>query len=127
VPLSPDLFAGIKVLLFLARETIGRQLVPICLVPIRFDAALSQFRQYVSQASWENFVSSYGCRMPANLHQTENSKLLNPSMDFVLHSLRHTMLTGLGKSGADAFTIMRIAGHRGVPFRSVIFIPAMSS
>jgi integrase len=30
--------------------------------------------------------------------------------DFVLHSLRHTMLTRLGESGVDAFT-MRIAGH----------------
>jgi site-specific recombinase XerD len=31
--------------------------------------------------------------------------------DFVIHSLRHTMLTRLGEAGADAFTIMRIAGH----------------
>ena len=29
--------------------------------------------------------------------------------DFVLHSLRHTMLTRLGESGVDAFTIIRIA------------------
>jgi integrase len=34
--------------------------------------------------------------------------------DFVIHSLRHTMLTRLGESGADAFTIMRIAGHSNV-------------
>lgn len=34
--------------------------------------------------------------------------------DFVVHSLRHTMLTRLGESGADAFTIMRIAGHSSV-------------
>lgn len=31
--------------------------------------------------------------------------------NFALHSLRHTMLTWLGESGVDAFTIMRIAGH----------------
>jgi integrase len=31
--------------------------------------------------------------------------------DFVLHSLRHTMLTRLGESGADGLTIVRIAGH----------------
>ena len=31
--------------------------------------------------------------------------------DFVLHSLRHTMLTRLGEAGVDAFTIMKIAGH----------------
>ena len=34
--------------------------------------------------------------------------------DFVIHSLRHTMLTLLGEAGADAFTIMRIAGHSSV-------------
>lgn len=32
----------------------------------------------------------------------------------VVHSLRHTMLTRLGEAGADAFTIMRIAGHSSV-------------
>lgn len=34
--------------------------------------------------------------------------------DFVIHSLRHTMLTRLGEAGTDAFTIMRIAGHSTV-------------
>jgi len=34
--------------------------------------------------------------------------------DFVIHSLRHTMLTRIGEAGADAFTIMRIAGHSSV-------------
>jgi integrase len=34
--------------------------------------------------------------------------------DFVLHSLRHSMLTRLGESGVDAFTIMRIAGHSSI-------------
>jgi integrase len=37
-----------------------------------------------------------------------------PGKDFVLHSLRHTFLTRLGEAGADAFTIMRIAGHSSV-------------
>jgi integrase len=36
------------------------------------------------------------------------------STDFVMHSLRHTMLTRLGESGVDAFTIMRIAGHSSI-------------
>jgi hypothetical protein len=31
--------------------------------------------------------------------------------EFVLYSLRHTMLTRLGEAGADVFSIMRIAGH----------------
>jgi integrase len=39
---------------------------------------------------------------------------LKLSKDFVIHSLRHTMLTRLGESGVDAFTIMRIAGHSSV-------------
>ena len=36
------------------------------------------------------------------------------SDEFVIHSLRHTMLTRLGESGASAFTIMRIAGHSSI-------------
>jgi integrase len=34
--------------------------------------------------------------------------------EFVLHSCRHTALTRLGEAGADAFTIMRLAGHSSV-------------
>ena len=34
--------------------------------------------------------------------------------DFVLHSLRHTCLTRLGEAGADAFTIVKLAGHSSV-------------
>ena len=34
--------------------------------------------------------------------------------EFVLHSLRHTALTRLGEAGADAFTIMKLAGHSSV-------------
>lgn len=33
---------------------------------------------------------------------------------FVLHSLRHSCLTRLGEAGADAFTIMKLAGHSSV-------------
>ena len=36
------------------------------------------------------------------------------SKDFVLPSLRHTCLTRLGEAGADAFTIMKLAGHSSV-------------
>ncbi len=41
------------------------------------------------------------------------SKPIFPA-DFVLHSLRHTMLIRLGESGVDAFAIMRIAGHSSI-------------
>lgn len=48
-------------------------------------------------------------------HQhTEFRWLLGMPAEFVIHSLRHTMLTRLGESGADAFTIMKIAGHSSV-------------
>jgi hypothetical protein len=48
-------------------------------------------------------------------HQHDDvRKALNLPSDFVVHSLRHTMLTRLGEAGADAFTIMRIAGHSSV-------------
>jgi len=46
-------------------------------------------------------------------HETVRTDLKLPQ-DFVIHSLRHTMLTRLGEAGADAFTIMRIAGHSSV-------------
>jgi len=39
---------------------------------------------------------------------------LGLSDDFVIHSLRHTMLTRLGEAGVDAFTIMKIAGHSSI-------------
>jgi integrase len=41
-------------------------------------------------------------------------KHLGCPSDFVIHSLRHTMLTRLGEAGVDAFTIMKIAGHSSV-------------
>ncbi|MGA2184762.1 MAG: site-specific integrase [Bryobacteraceae bacterium] len=46
-------------------------------------------------------------------HDVVRTALILPK-DFVLHSLRHTMLTRLGEAGADAFSIMKIAGHSSV-------------
>jgi integrase len=48
-----------------------------------------------------------------HLHAETRRKLKLPSA-FVLYSLRHTALTRLGEAGADAFTIMRIAGHSSI-------------
>jgi len=51
----------------------------------------------------------------AHQHFKLRAKLaLALSKDFVIHSLRHTMLTRLGEAGVEAFTIMRIAGHSSV-------------
>jgi integrase len=48
-------------------------------------------------------------------HQHDDVRTaLKLPQDFVIHSLRHTMLTRLGQAGADAFTTMRIAGHSSV-------------
>lgn len=49
----------------------------------------------------------------AHLHARVRRELRLPA-EFVLYSLRHTALTRLGENGADAFTIMRIAGHSSV-------------
>lgn len=49
----------------------------------------------------------------AHLHAELRRKLKLPQ-EFVLYSLRHTALTRLGQAGADAFTIMRIAGHSSI-------------
>ena len=43
-------------------------------------------------------------------HNEVRTALKMPT-DFVIHSLRYTMLTRLGEAGADAFSIMKIAGH----------------
>ena len=48
-----------------------------------------------------------------HLHQKARA-IVGLGKDFVIHSLRHTMLTRLGESGVDAFTIMRIAGHSSI-------------
>ncbi len=49
----------------------------------------------------------------AQQHSTLRRNLKLPK-DFVLHSLRHTVLSQFGASGVDAFTIMRIAGHSSI-------------
>lgn len=47
----------------------------------------------------------------------KNKEYIFPAR-FVLHSLRHTALTRWGQSGADAFTIMKLAGHASVTVSS---------
>ncbi len=48
-------------------------------------------------------------------HQhTRLRRVLQLPEEFVLHSLRHTMLTRLGGAGVDVFAIKRVAGHSSV-------------
>jgi len=47
--------------------------------------------------------------------------------EFVLHGLRHTFLTRLGEAGADAFTIMKLAGHSSVTVSQRYVHPTLNS
>jgi len=47
--------------------------------------------------------------------------------DFVVHSFRHTILTRLGLSGADVFTIKKIAGHSSVQVSEKYVHPSSES
>jgi hypothetical protein len=47
-------------------------------------------------------------------HEEVRDDTLKWSKEFVVHSLRHTMLSGFGEAGTDAFTIMKIAAHSSV-------------
>lgn len=47
--------------------------------------------------------------------------------EFVLHGLRHTFLTRLGEAGADAFTIMKLAGHSSVTVSQRYVHPTLDS
>jgi hypothetical protein len=52
---------------------------------------------------------------------------LQLSEEAVIHSLRHTMLTRLGESGVDVFTIMKIAGHSTVTVSEKYVHPSSES
>ena len=52
-------------------------------------------------------------------HQRERQALKLPA-DAVIHSFQHTFGTGLGQTGADAFTIMKVMGHSTVEIRKLI-------
>jgi hypothetical protein len=46
--------------------------------------------------------------------------------EFVLHSLRHRLLSRLGESGADAFTLQRVAGYDSIVLRGMCIRLAMA-
>jgi integrase len=54
-----------------------------------------------------------GLRASFPLHNKAR-ETLKLCREFVIHSLRHTFLTGLGESGAEALTIMKLAGHSSI-------------
>lgn len=75
-----------------------------------------QVRQSTSKNQWVFPGSTEGPFLSTSLnHQhIKIRRLLGLSDDFVIHSLRHTMLTRLGEANVDAFTIMKIAGHSSI-------------
>jgi integrase len=63
--------------------------------------------------------TSKGGRKPLTRHYPSEQfrvmrDALNIGPDCVLHSTRHTFCTRLGKAGADAFTIQKLAGHSSI-------------
>jgi integrase len=78
--------------------------------------AVSKSHYVFSNGNGERYVSTSINHMHRNAFapkQNGKPRQLFPG-EFVLHTLRHTMLTRLGESGVDAFTIMKIAGHSSI-------------
>jgi integrase len=70
-----------------------------------------------SRSDW--VFTSKGGRKPLTRHYpSEQFRVIRDSLglgpDCVLHSTRHTFCTRLGKAGADAFTIQKLAGHSSI-------------
>jgi site-specific recombinase XerD len=68
------------------------------------------------KSRWVFPGDSRGCPLGTSIddQQKDVRDTLKLSKEFIMHSLRHTMLTPLGEAGADAFTIMKIAGQSSV-------------
>lgn len=79
--------------------------------------AMLERRQVEEKARWV-FTNEDGTRLlSVSTLDNQHAKVrraLGLSKEFVIHSLRHTMLTRLGEAGTDTFTLMRIAGHSTV-------------
>jgi integrase len=62
--------------------------------------------------------------------ESQHSKLrllLKMSPDFVIHSLRHTMLSRLGKASPDPYLVMKIAGHSTIAVSQRYVHPSTSA
>ena len=127
-PLRPVITSKVRNLLFLAKVSIARARFGHLKVregksknarrniPLT-DRTAAMLRSRSRGTSPLVFANRNGDRYQVtsinHLQQKVRAALCLPK-DFVIHSLRHTMLTRLGESGVDAFTIMRIAGHSSI-------------
>jgi integrase len=73
----------------------------------------------IKQSKSDFVFTSKGGRKPLTRHYPSEQfrvmrDALNLGEDCVLHSTRHTFCTRLGKAGADAFTIQKLAGHSSI-------------
>src|SRR5574337_1115120 len=59
-------------------------------------------------------ASPYGTIDPVESLFSKPTSIADSPKDSVINSFRHTMLTWMGETGTDAFTIMRTAGHSSV-------------
>lgn len=87
-------------------------------IPLTKRAARSLEAAYEKSRSTWVFTSKRGRRPLTRHYPSEQFRVirdaLNMDQDCVLHSTRHTFCTRLGKAGADAFTIQKLAGHSSI-------------
>jgi site-specific recombinase XerD len=87
-------------------------------VPLTLRAAASVTAALDQSRSAYLFTSKGGRRPLTRHYPSEQFRVIRDALglgpDYVLHSTRHTFCTRLGKAGADAFTIQKLAGHSSI-------------